>query len=232
MAAPSDAPYTGDLFRCACAHEEMNPAKRNTMEDAHVVQPDLLGDGTASYFGVYDGHGGRGIVEYVEEHLHVKVAEELRAESADKQAALKRAFQITDAASNQTGITTGGATAAVGLICTEGSERVLYTAGVGDSRAVLCRGGEAFRLTVDHKTDNDLEKMRVEKAGGFFMRDRLLGILAVTRSFGDHGMKDFVTAEPDTNRVVLTPNDTMLIIACDGVWDVLSDQGAVDFISG
>eukprot|EP00968_Pinguiococcus_pyrenoidosus_P006878 scaffold453_cov243-Pinguiococcus_pyrenoidosus.AAC.4 len=110
-------------------------------------------------------------------------------------------------------ITTGGATAAVALLCTEDGERVLYTAGVGDSRVVLGRGArsvlgaEAVRLTIDHKPDNSDERKRVEQAGGFFLKERVLGILAVTRSFGDHGMKDFVSAEPETRRTVLSDSD-------------------------
>ncbi len=51
------------------------------------------------------------------------------------------------------------------------------------------------RLTFDHRADDASEQLRVQRAGGFITRGRILGILAVSRSFGDHGMKDFVTAE-------------------------------------
>ena len=53
-------------YRLACAHDEMNPKKRCTMEDCHRVVSALGGDPTMSYFGVYDGHGGRQIVEFLE----------------------------------------------------------------------------------------------------------------------------------------------------------------------
>jgi len=171
-------------------------------------------------------------VEFVEEHLHVKVAQELQQEGTDKEQALRQAFQICDLESKQMDITTGGATAAVALLCTEDGERVLYTAGVGDSRVVLGRGAEAVRLTIDHKPDNSDERKRVEQAGGFFLKERVLGILAVTRSFGDHGMKDFVSAEPETRRTVLSDSDKVLILACDGVWDVFSDQEALELVKG
>jgi hypothetical protein len=61
---------------------------------------------------------------------------------------------------------------------------------------------------------------------------RVLGILAVTRSFGDHGMKDFVIAEPHLAEVSLAAlgDCPFAILACDGVWDVLTDQEAVELI--
>ena len=56
--------------------------------------------------------------------------------------------------------------------------------------------------------------------------------MAVTRSFGDHGMKDFVSADPYQREVNLTAlgDCPLLILACDGVWDVLTDQEAGDLI--
>ncbi|CAN0567124.1 unnamed protein product, partial [Ectocarpus sp. 12 AP-2014] len=64
------------------------------------------------------------------------------------------------------------------------------------SRAVLARGGKAERLTYDHKAEDAAEQERVNAAGGFVLRNRVLGILAVSRSFGNQGMKDLVTAVP------------------------------------
>ena len=64
------------------------------------------------------------------------------------------------------------------------------------SRAVLSRGGKAERLSYDHKAEDAPEQERVERAGGFVLRNRVLGILAVSRSFGNQGMKEFVISEP------------------------------------
>lgn len=68
------------------------------------------------------------------------------------------------------------------------------------------------------------EQQRIKDAGGFIARSRVLGILAVTRSFGDHGMKDFVTAVPYVSITSLGQcgDCPFLILACDGVWDVLT----------
>lgn len=53
--------------------------------------------------------------------------------------------------------------------------RVLYTANVGDARAVLCRGGQAVRLTYDHKGSDAQEAKRITDAGGFVMNNRVNG---------------------------------------------------------
>ncbi|KAI5114980.1 hypothetical protein M0805_004952, partial [Coniferiporia weirii] len=108
--------------------------------------------------------------------------------------------------------------------------RVLYTANAGDARAVLCRGGRAVRLTYDHKGSDKQEARRITDAGGFVMSGRVNGVLAVTRSLGDSSMKDFVVGSPYTTETELSDDDEFLIIACDGVWDIATDQEAVDIV--
>ncbi|KAJ1549183.1 Protein phosphatase 2C 1 [Nowakowskiella sp. JEL0078] len=108
--------------------------------------------------------------------------------------------------------------------------RVLYTANVGDARAVLCRNGCAIRLSYDHKGSDRDEAQRIKNHGGFVMNNRVNGILAVTRSLGDISMKEWIIGNPFTTETVLYEADSFIILACDGVWDVCSDQTAVDII--
>jgi serine/threonine protein phosphatase PrpC len=124
----------------------------------------------------------------------------------------------------------------------------LNTANAGDARIVLGYRGLATRLTKDHRTDDPDEVQRIETAGGFMFKGRVLGVLAVTRSLGDHCMKDYVIAQPflrETTIELWEPGDgdgdnatsgsseedpSFLILACDGLWDVMEDQQAVDFV--
>jgi serine/threonine protein phosphatase PrpC len=118
----------------------------------------------------------------------------------------------------------------------------LYTANAGDARIVLGHDGLATRLTQDHRTDDPEEVERIEKAGGFMFKGRVVGVLAVTRSLGDHCMKEYVIAKPYVREtcIDLPPHDdttststpSFVILACDGLWDVLDDQHAVDFVLG
>ena len=68
-------------FRLAVAHEEMNSRRRNTMEDCHrilsTLHPELP---LHSYLGIYDGHGGRQIVDFLEDALENNIAKELLLE--------------------------------------------------------------------------------------------------------------------------------------------------------
>lgn len=120
---------------------------------------------------------------------------------------------------------------------------VLYTANAGDSRAVLCRDGDAVRLSRDHAPALSVEKRRIEAAGGRVMNVRghwrvvlplpngtSAKICAVSRGFGDRDFKErqLISAEPDMSALLLQPGrDTFTIHASDGLWVTVSDQEAV-----
>jgi hypothetical protein len=64
----------------------------------------------------------------------------------------------------------------------------------------------------------------------FFFECVHIGMIVVTRSLGDHNMKDYLSNEPHVEAVELTSDDDLLVLACDGVWDVIQDQEAIDLI--
>ncbi|EDR11458.1 uncharacterized protein LACBIDRAFT_145447, partial [Laccaria bicolor S238N-H82] len=110
------------------------------------------------------------------------------------------------------------------------ARRVLYSANAGDARGVLCRAGKAVRLTYDHKGSDKQEAKRITDAGGFVMSGRVNGVLAVTRSLGDSAMKEFVVGAPYTTETELCEEDEFLVLACDGLWDIVGDQSAIDLV--
>mmetsp|Transcript_15472 Transcript_15472/g.38528 ORF Transcript_15472/g.38528 Transcript_15472/m.38528 type:complete len:390 (-) Transcript_15472:1468-2637(-) len=111
----------------------------------------------------------------------------------------------------------------------------IHAANAGDARVVVGHQGFATRLTHDHRSDDPDEVERIERAGGFLFKGRVLGVLAVTRSLGDHCMKDYVIANPYCKSITISKQDedepTFILCACDGLFDVMSDQDAVDFVS-
>eukprot|EP00946_MAST-07B_sp_MAST-7B-sp1_P000847 g847.t1 len=227
------------------------------MEDAHVTVDGFAGHPRQGYFAVYDGHGGRGVVEFLETQLHLNLETELNEAKRSRRSVeecIKSAYLLTDIQTKEANLVMDGSTAVSCFIevvadsggaaskhggdNSKGSEkdnendelRVLHTANCGDARAVLARGKDAIRLTFDHKASVPEEQKRIEASEGFVLRGRVLGILAVSRSFGDHALKQFVPALPYYTKNRLVPEDRFLIIACDGVWDVMTDQEAVDFV--
>ncbi|KAL7746404.1 mgpp2cl-1, protein phosphatase 2C-like protein 1 [Sorochytrium milnesiophthora] len=125
-----------------------------------------------------------------------------------------------------------GCTAVVCFLQAQSDKRVLFTANAGDARAVLCRNGQAIRLSYDHKGSDNIEAERIMDLGGFVMNNRVNGVLAVTRALGDAAMKDLVIGNPFTTEIELIEDDDFIILACDGVWDVMTDQDAVTLILG
>lgn len=119
----------------------------------------------------------------------------------------------------------------------------LWCANAGDSRAVVCRDGVAIPLSFDHKPDSEIESSRIQNAGGFVEPTngmfRVNGNLNLSRAIGDLKYKgqehlpveaQIITAEPDVLKHDVHPQDEFFILACDGVWDILSNQEAVDFV--
>jgi len=132
-------------------------------------------------------------------------------------------------------VSNAGCTSVVAVI--KGNK--LWVGNAGDSRAVLCRNGEAIPMSFDHKPNDTIEKQRIESAGGYVMNGRVNGNLNLSRAIGDLEFKNnpslrpeaqIITANPDVIEETLTSADEFLILACDGIWDVKTNQTAVDFV--
>mmetsp|Transcript_18693 Transcript_18693/g.30723 ORF Transcript_18693/g.30723 Transcript_18693/m.30723 type:complete len:260 (+) Transcript_18693:235-1014(+) len=211
--------------------EDKNSRYRRTMEDETCIIDAFGGDPSQGFFAVYDGHGGRGPVEFLSKKLHQTLLDEMNGlkDSGNVRECLRQAYLKTDAAMREHQY--AGTTAVTALIRKgPNNTRILYTANAGDSRCVLCRGGKGVRLSYDHKASDPVEAQRCRDTGAFVVNSRVNGVLSVTRAFGDHAMKNAVVAEPFLSEEVIQQDDQFVILACDGVWDVLSDQQAVDFV--
>ncbi|PTQ44904.1 hypothetical protein MARPO_0017s0024 [Marchantia polymorpha] len=190
------------------------------------------------FFGVYDGHGGSQAAVFCADRLHHALAEEMKtllnAGSSSLgcshnywdlqwQRAMLACFLRMDAEVEPIAPETVGSTAVVAVV---GSCQIIV-ANCGDSRAVLSRGGRAIALSNDHKPEREDEMARVEAAGGrviFWNGYRVLGVLAMSRAIGDRYLKPYVIAEPEVTCTQRSEEDECLILASDGLWDVLSNE--------
>lgn len=120
-----------------------------------------------------------------------------------------------------------GTTAVVALV---GVNQIIV-ANCGDSRAVLARGSQAIPLSRDHKPEREDETRRIEAAGGRVIRwdgYRVGGLLALSRAIGDRYLKRYVISEPDVTCIQREEDDECLILASDGLWDVLGNEFACE----
>jgi serine/threonine protein phosphatase PrpC len=225
-----------------------------SMEDARITNLDI---DSIACFGVFDGHGGREVSIFASKHFCDELRQNSNFRTGKYEQALIDTFLRIDellktpeallelycTVKDLTSCSridpnfkvAAGCTAVVALI----TEATVIIANAGDSRCVLARRGTALALTTDHKPEVAEEHSRIKRAGGYVEMGRVNGNLNLTRSLGDFDYKgnsnispqeQIITAYPDTTTVELTPDDDFLVLACDGVWDMLSNQECVDFI--
>ncbi|KAL0297194.1 UNVERIFIED_CONTAM: protein phosphatase 2C 16 [Sesamum radiatum] len=201
---------------------------------------------TGHFFGVYDGHGGSQVANYCRDRIHSALSEELEIvmtnlnggnskENCEEQwkKALSKCFIKVDdevggkASPEPVAPETVGSTAVVAIVCSSH----IIVANCGDSRAVLCRGKEPMALSVDHKPNREDEYARIEASGGKVIQwngHRVFGVLAMSRSIGDRYLKPWIIPDPEVMIVPRTREDDCLILASDGLWDVLTNEEVCD----
>ncbi|KAG1380285.1 hypothetical protein G6F61_004199 [Rhizopus arrhizus] len=199
---------------------------RITMEDAHTTLLDYENTGTA-FFAVFDGHGGN-----VNEIMPM-FDSDLRQGTACYPTLYNVSNIIKDPDLQHD---PSGCTSIVALLT---KDNVLYVGNAGDSRAIICTKGVTIALSEDHKPSNPKETQRIENAGGHVEFGRVNGNLALSRALGDFEFKSstnlppekqVVTADPDVTRHKLTEKDEFLVLACDGIWDCMTNQEVAKFI--
>ena len=205
------------------------------------------------FFAVYDGHGGKGCSIYLKENLHnnikefsipgIKQAIDITEEKFKVEQAFNEKGEINDSS---------GSCGVMAMI----QDNKIIIANVGDSRLVLFKNCNVFFATEDHKPNSETEKKRIKNAGGeiyqtftyFPLRQNgreieapwrvLPGRLSVSRTFGDieakdpkfGGMGGVVMALPDVTEFVLDDEFNFMVIGCDGIFDVLSNEEILECI--
>ncbi|XP_006645000.1 probable protein phosphatase 2C 9 [Oryza brachyantha] len=258
-ATGSDGDSVSQRPSCGCTEEFPRYGvtavcgRRREMEDAVSIRPDfLLDSGKHHFYGVFDGHGCSHVATACQERMHELVAEEHSkagsGEVAPWKDVMERSFarmdgEVANRASTRSDQEPdcpceqqtpsrrdhAGSTAVVAVV----TPTQVVVANAGDSRAVLSRAGVPVALSVDHKPDRPDELERIEAAGGrviYWDGARVLGVLAMSRAIGDGYLKPYVTSEPEVTVTERTDDDECLILASDGLWDVVTNEMACEVV--
>ncbi|KAJ2359192.1 Protein phosphatase 2C 2 [Coemansia sp. RSA 2618] len=209
------------------------------MEDAHTTLLRLGAEGESAFFAVYDGHGGQTAAKFAGAELHNYIIKDENYASGNFEQAIKSGFMTADGVLREDPTMTNdssGCTAVSILITKDGR---VFCGNAGDSRCIISTKGQAKALSHDHKPTDDIEFNRIVSGGGFVEFGRVNGNLALSRAIGDFEFKNnrtlpaekqIVTAHPDVIEHTLTVDDEFIVIACDGIWDCMTNDQVVQFV--
>ncbi|WOL17532.1 protein kinase and PP2C-like domain-containing protein isoform X1 [Canna indica] len=215
--------------------------RREKMEDTHFMLPHLCNEKDVHAFGIFDGHRGAAAAEFASRALPTFLRNsDYISSPADS---LLDAFTKTDKTfrdelelhRNSRKVAQKdwhpGCTAVTALIV--GNK--LFVANAGDCRAIVNRTGSPFPMSKDHVASCPEERARVMKEGvvvKWQVDTWRVGpaALQVTRSIGDDDLKPAVTAKPEIFETYISADDEFLVMASDGLWDVISNEEVVSII--
>ena len=234
------------IKHCNCVleysfREDQNIDSEILMEDKSKSIENFNNDKNQMLFEIFDGHGGDEMSAYLQNNLAKIYKQNLLLNKGNIILSLKNAFHdADDEMRGQLNIEGLGSTGSlVHLVKNNFSdELVVYSANVGDSRVSLISPEHIIRLSYDHRTSDEKEKKRILESGMDIIDDRICGTLMLTRIFGNYEYKEEndeknsenenkgLICEPFISKINIDPNieNQFLIIASDGVWDILTEE--------
>lgn len=202
---------------------------RNTQEDTTISEwIDNNDFGKILILGVFDGHGGDYVSTYLQKEFVNILKKTLDKYNGTKDISglsliLKESIKRADS-NIPNEFSDHGSTATIALFVHD----TLIVANIGDSRIVCIKKSfnKVIPLSVDHIIKNDTEFERVKD---MIYLGRVCGVLAMTRSIGDHSLRPFVSGDPDIFTYKLSPDD-IIVLATDGLWDTVDNSSISDII--
>ena len=229
-----------------------NLEHRQEMEDFHCIKQALGKRPNLSYFAIFDGHGGKDVASFLSINLHHFLIDEINNINFGTNGeenisniieSIKSAFMKIDQniLSNENFTNDVGSTATLIFIYynnlnenilnnnndngNKNVERTLICANIGDSNGYLITKSNISQITKPHKCEDTSEVQRIKGTGGIVFQGRIFGKLILTRTLGDKEMKKYgVIPVPDFYTKKIEKDDLFVIIASDGIWDVINEE--------
>jgi len=185
-----------------------------------------------SFFGAYDGHCGKYTSLFIRSQIHHKVCKHPKFPN-DIDKAIHESILEIDRLANDIQERDEFACGSTALAVWVRNNEELIVGNVGDCRGFICRGGKPIEIANPHHPNREDEKQRIESGGGAVIKRgawRVNGILAVSRSIGDNNLKKFVIPDPEVTKFSILPEDEFVIIASDGLWDVIKPEEMINIV--
>ena len=207
--------------------------RRESNEDRHniILNINHLNDklNPINLLSIFDGHGGTYVSEYLEKYLPLYYCNpKLKlpfSKDYHEQTFKKLQEQIIK---NKNGYTSGS-TCLLNIMYKYENELHMNIVNLGDCRMVIVYNNNTFKqVTTDHKPDDEIEKKRLKKMGGKIYQDSegtyRIGDLSLSRAFGDEDNAPYISQIPDVYYKKITPETKYIVMACDGLWDVINNK--------
>ena len=211
------------VFRSFSYQEDKNLKYRQSMEDIGVMLPDFIPEKKYSLFGIFDGHGGDDVVKYIKNRLpeiiKANITKNNNYDSIENN--LTSSFHKIDEELKFYDSEHTGSTATILLF----QDNIVYCANVGDSTAFIVYDNFIKKISIDHKCTDPKEEERILLSGGKITKNRVMGQLVLSRCLGDLYCKKYgVSNIPDISVNKLEGNVKYVVVASDGVWDVVKEN--------
>ena len=237
-------------IRSICLHKTSQKGLRPTNEDIMEYLINLNSDGTAmdlhiapiDIFIICDGHAGKAVASYICPRLVKLLSKKTLIYPLSDNFIIKLFNQVQNELinhKNKIGLTCGSTCNIVIRYMDKFNKENIQVINIGDSRAVLSKNGFSIPLTKDHKPHWISEKKRIDDINKkenlnskvTYNGDcpRILGV-SFTRAFGDLDCIPYVTHIPEIFNYSLQITDEFIIIATNGLWDVISNEVCVNFV--
>lgn len=210
---------------------------RDQNEDKHLIilnsdnrDPNL---NNVNLFGVFDGHGGKEVSSFIHDNISMFLTDKRIQYPISKKYIYNVFDHIQKELKKKNYAYHCGTTCCTVVNFKYDNENYLNVINVGDSRCIICRDNFAMPLTKDHKPNWPEERHRIEQLGGLIRWDGYdwrIKDLSVSRALGDLDATPYVTHRPDLYRYKIDKMDKFLVLACDGLWDVMTNSEVVNFI--
>ena len=210
--------------------EDINNLHKLNMEDKGKSIINYNNDPNQILFCLFDGHGGDQVSTYLQKNFG-KIMKNYINES-DNEMDFNLLFQEIDEEFKNCKYYKNGSTATIIYIRKNlvDNQKILYCINIGDSKCILTQTNGSRKLSYDDLLSDENEYNRIKNESGYIKNGRVCGELMLSRAFGDWEYKPYgVICLPHVTKIEINDKCKYVILASDGIWDVLDDLDVYKF---